>query len=407
VSDAERVSADFVDREWSRDRTLDQWWAAMADAGLSFPHWPADAGGRGWSRDQVAERNRVFKAAGVIGPPRGLGVLMGGPIVIDHGTADQRARFLPALASGREGWCQLFSEPGAGSDLASLATRAVRDGDQWIVTGQKVWTSGATDAARGMLVARTDPSVPKHRGLSYFVVDMRQPGIEIRPLRQMNWAAHFSEVFISEAVVDDADRISDIGNGWAMAVATLAYERSGLSDLGGVGGPMPAAGALAGQLDRSVGDLVDEHRARLRSAADDDAEMAASFGALLALGRARSRDGDALVRQRLARQWTDEAISTAGRRRTGGVASVAKLAWSESLKRARDLGPELLGPAGTLVFDDAPDGGRTIAMTLSVPSASIAGGSDEIQRNVIAERSLGLPKDVAVDRDRPWNEVPR
>ena len=251
---------DLVARAWGDDITLREWWAALAGEGLSFPHWP-EPWGRSWEPSDVAIWRDRLAHHGVIGPPTGLGVLMGGPITIDYGTDEQRARLLPGLADGTSAWCQLFSEPGAGSDLAGLTTTAVRDGDDWVVTGQKVWTSGAQSSDRGMLIARTNWDVPKHRGISYFVMPMDQPGVDVRPLEQMNGLSHFNEVFMDEARVAHDDLIESEGEGWRVATATLGYERRGLG-AANVPGPRPAAGERGGQLDRTIGDILEGFRSR-------------------------------------------------------------------------------------------------------------------------------------------------
>jgi alkylation response protein AidB-like acyl-CoA dehydrogenase len=402
---------------WDESLTLRQWWQIMADAGLAFPGWPTQCGGRGLSiEDATALTRQVGKALGahnLIGPPTGLGTLMGGPVVAQYGTEEQQHRFLPSLANGTEGWCQLFSEPGAGSDLAGISTNAVRDGDEWIVTGQKVWTSGAHHSNRGMLIARTDWDQPKHRGLTYFIIDMEQPGVEIRPLRQMNHKSHFFEVFFNEARVSDTDRIGDVNGGWAVAVATLGYERSGLSAHGS-GAVRVDAGQLAGNLDTSVASLIQ----RATSAGEPEDESApGNFDSLSRLAKELGRDQDPVIRDRLVQLYAHERIAgmtqqrSAAARRSGKApgpeSSTAKLWWTEGLRLSRDLGLEILGPWGALAGSDSPGAGRVQTFSLSVPSASIAGGSDEVQRNIIGERSLGLPKEPLIDADLPFRDVRR
>ena len=404
---------EWVSANWSLDITLREWWHRLSSSGLAFPTWPVDWHGRGWERAAVATCSRLFSEVGAIGAPTGLGTLMGGPVVLQHGTDEQKSRLLPSLANGTEGWCQLFSEPGAGSDLASVATRAERDGDEWIISGQKVWTSGATDSARGMLVARTDLDQPKHRGITYFIIDMRQPGIEIRPIKQMNGRSHFSEVFFDEARVHDRDRISSVNNGWAVAVATLAFERSGLSAPDGVSGVRPSAGELAGQLDRAVGEIVDE--ARRRKATPDDA--GGGYTMLLRVARELGRTSDPTVRQLFAKAYSRDRIAGFTQQRSaaaakagrvlGPEASLAKLFWTEGLHASRDLGTAVLGPHGMLSGPETPGSGVVQFFALTIPSARIAGGSDEVQRNIIGERVLGLPKDIVVDADVPFRSVRR
>lgn len=379
----------------------------MASSGLAFPHWPASCGGRAADIDDAAAVARVFGAAGAISAPTGLGTLMGGPVVRDFGTPEQHARFLPPLANGTEGWCQLFSEPGAGSDLASVRTRADQDGGEWVVNGQKVWTSGANHSRRGMLVARTNWDVPKHRGLTYFIIDLDQPGVEIRSLRQMNHRSHFSEVFFTEARVRDADRIGDVNGGWAVTLATLGYERTGLAAVDAPGLIRVGSGEPAGNLDRLAFEVVAEHR---DAGKPEDEGAPGRFGVLRQRAKVHGSNADAVVRQRLACSYADECVAEVSSARSHAGAPtgfLAKLAWTEGLRRASALGLATMGAHGMLHGEDAPDGGVASHFALSVPSASIAGGSDEIQRNIIGERVLGLPKDAAVDTDVAFRDVRR
>jgi alkylation response protein AidB-like acyl-CoA dehydrogenase len=343
----------------------------------------------------------------------GVGYVDGRSGGAQYGTEDQQRRLLPPLANGTEGWCQLFSEPGAGSDLASISTNAVRDGDEWIITGQKVWTSGAHHSKRGMLIARTDWDQPKHRGITYFIIDLEQAGVEIRPLRQMNFRSHFFEVFFDEARVSDADRIGEVNGGWAVAVATLGYERSGLSAHAS-GAVRIDAGHLAGHLDTPVGDLV--RHAQTDGEPEDEA-AAGNFASLNQLAQQLHRNHEATIRDQLIKLYVHERIAAftqqrvAALRRAGHApgpeSSTAKLWWTEGLRLSRDLGMSILGPWGSLLGADTPTAGQTQLFTLSVPSASIAGGSDEVQRNIIGERVLGLPKEPLIDADLPFREVRR
>ena len=403
----------WLRERWSEELTLREWWSRLAGEGWAFPTWPIGYGGRGLSPADGRVVTQEIADAGAFGPPGGLGQNMGGPVVIEHGTEEQRDRWLLALASGRESWCQLFSEPGAGSDLASLQTRAVRDGDEWVVNGQKVWTSGARTADRGMLVARTDPDAPKHKGITYFIIDMDQPGVEVRPLRQMDGGATFNEVFFTDAVVSHDAIVGAPNNGWMVAVATLAYERQGIGGGGGAMGGAGAPGEKNGMLDRTILDLR-------RDARDRQGEMAAmmrvqSYAAVAALAGDRDRAADPIVRQRLvAMRSVSEANRISGLRARaaaragkmpGPEVSTAKLNSAELGRRARDLSLDILGAHGMLTGADAPEGGRFQQMALRVQSGSIAGGTDEIQRNIIGERVLGLPREPQVDRDVPFRDL--
>jgi len=404
----------WVEESWDLDLTLREWWWRLAEAGWAFPTWPRGYGGQGLNPAEAREVSEVLAGAGTVAPPGGLGQMMGGPVIIEHGTDAQKDRWLLALASGRESWCQLFSEPGAGSDLASLQTRAIRDGDVWIVNGQKVWTSGARTADRGMLVARTDPDSPKHKGVTYFIFDMDQPGVEVRPLKQMDGGATFNEVFFTDAVVPHDQVVGSVNNGWMVAVSTLAYERQG------IGGGRSAGGIMAGGpgeknevLDRKVGDLI---QASQRTQGEQAAMMAAqSSGALADLARSFGRQDDPVIRQRLMRMRVQSethringararAAAQAGRM-PGPEVSTGKLISSSLGRQARDLSLEIEGPHGMLVGPDAPEDGRYQQMGLRVQSGSIAGGTDEIQRNIIGERVLGLPREPQVDREQPFRDL--
>ena len=405
----------WLSDNWSLDITLGEWWERLAQAGLAFPTFPEGYGGRGLPAAAARVVGQELGAAGAVGPPGGLGQMMGAPVVLDYGTDEQKDEWVYRLASGKESWCQLFSEPGAGSDLAGLQTRAVRDGDVWIVNGQKVWTSGARTADRGMLVARTNPDVPKHKGITYFIIDMDQPGIDVRPLKQMNGAAAFNEVFFTDAVVGHDRVIADANGGWMVAVATLAYERQGIGGRGAGGGVMAGGpGQRNGNLDQPVGELLKRARREGQEAAM--ARTTRTAGAIARLAKERGRAGDPVIRQGIA--WMhamSEAQRISGERaraaaqqgkQPGPEVSTAKLAASEMGRRARDLSLGILGPHGMLMGEDAPEGGAFQQMALSVQSGSIAGGTDEVQRNIIGERVLRLPKEPQVDRDIPFKDIP-
>src|SRR6476659_8148869 len=215
----------FVAEAWEPDLTLAEWWDRLADSGWAVPTWPEEWLGRGLPGAAARTVSDELRAAKVLGPPAGLGLLLAGPTIVAHGTDAQKERYLRPIVNGQEAWCQLFSEPGAGSDLASLQTRAVRDGDEWIVNGQKVWTSGAQTADLGMLLARTNPDAPKHQGITYFVIDMDQDGIDVRPLREMTGRALFNEVFLTDARVRNDDIVGELNQGWAAGMTTLSNER--------------------------------------------------------------------------------------------------------------------------------------------------------------------------------------
>ena len=416
----DEVSA-WLDENWDLDLTVGEWWQRLADSGWAFPTWPREWCGRGLDSSALTAASEVFQARGVMGAPGGLGQTMGGPVVIQHGNDDQRKRFLPVLASGREGWCQFFSEPGSGSDLASAQTRAVRDGDEWIVNGQKVWTSGARTADRGMLLARVDLDAPKHKGLGYFIIELDQPGIDVRPLKQMTGNATFNEVFFTDARVAHADLIGRPGDGWAAAVTTLAYERGGRA--GVVGVTAGAGGARNELLQRKVGDVVAEARRRtsttnanaLGGGLDIRNPGATGVTSPLSLVKEFGKTGEPVLRDLVTRYYVQTRVNALNQQRSraeaaagkspGPQSSITKLARSVATRMNRDLGPQILGAGGMLAGDDAPHRGAVTQATLQAPSSSIAGGTDEVQHNIIGERVLGLPKDPEVDRDVPFRDL--
>ncbi len=392
---------------WDPDLTVDAWWKAVAAAGWTAPHLAPEQGGRGLSRRSQAVVRKCFADFGALRPPGGLGLLMAAPTILVHGTPEQIARHVTPILEGRLGWCQLFSEPGAGSDLAGLTTRARRDGDRWTITGQKVWSSQAMQCDYGMLLARTDFDVPKHKGISWFAFKLDQPGVTIRPLREMTGDAVFNEVFLDGAVVDDADLIGGEGNGWRVTQTTLHFERTGIGAGGGHAG-FPEPGPRGGMLGRRAGDAAREEA--------PNAKLTLGYEDVLALARSAGRAGDPLVRQQIARLYSDTRTgvwnaqrSRAEAQRGGGqaVASIGKLTQTRIVQRAARLSAAITGAHGTLAGDDGAAGGAFTKALVFSPASSIYGGTDEIQRNIVAERTLGLPRDPAPDRDRPYGDVLR
>jgi alkylation response protein AidB-like acyl-CoA dehydrogenase len=407
----------FLDEHWDLDLTLGAWWEALARSGLGFPTWPTEWFGRALGNDALGVLGELFRAHGAVGAPGGLGQMMGGPVVMRHGNDDQQQRHLWNLASGAESWCQFFSEPGSGSDLASAQTRAVRDGDEWVVNGQKVWTSGARTADRGMLLARVDMDAPKHRGLGYFIIQVEQPGIDIRPLKQMTGDANFNEVFFTDARVADADLIGRPGDGWAAAVTTLAFERSGRAGVVGVGVTQRSdLGERRRDLrNRKLGELVERRGARRTTSPDArNPGIAGPLSPVSLIGEPGANRTDP-VRQDVVRYYVQARVNAMSQERAradaaagkgaGPASSITKLARSVATRINRDLGPAILGAAGMLAGAEAPHGGAIAHSTLQAPSTSIAGGTDEIQHNILGERVLGLPREPQVDRDIPFREL--
>ncbi|MEV4892304.1 acyl-CoA dehydrogenase family protein [Nonomuraea sp. NPDC055795] len=345
--------------------------ARLHDAGYSGITWPEQWGGQGLT--QAEERAFAAEARHHNLPTYvfSIGLGMCGPTILDRGSDEQRARFLRPLLRGEHVWCQLFSEPGAGSDVASLQTKAERDGDGWVVNGQKVWTSVAQHADWGLLLARTDVDVPKHKGLTMFAVDMHHPGVTVKPLKDMTGHARFNEIFFDDVTVPDADRIGEVNDGWGVAVTTLLHERLSIS--AGVG--------MSGQRDNPV-----------------------SFEAL----RGKLDTGDPYVRDQLVElHIRSRALSLFNQRLSqetragvfpGARGSAAKLLLAELTMFQADLATSLAGP------DAVTDDGLSQAIALA-PALALGGGTNEIMRNIVGDRVLGLPPEPRVDKTVPFKDL--
>jgi alkylation response protein AidB-like acyl-CoA dehydrogenase len=357
----------------------DALWRKIGAAGFIAPTWPTEYGGLGADRKtgtviaRTLGRYRIPRFNNVVG------VDLAGPAILRWGTDEQKQRFAPAIARYDDIWCQLFSEPGAGSDLAGLAARARRDGDAWTVSGQKVWTSLGDISRYGLLLARTNPDVPKHGGITAFVMPMEHPGVTVRPLRQITGDAEFCEVFFDDARIDDSMRLGPVDEGWRVAISVLMNERQSIS-----AGDAALPGTVTG---RSVAGLIERH-----------APVA-----------------DTTVRQRLAQLYIEDRLvkmtnqRAADRRRagqqSGPEASITKLFFSEHTQRVQALALDLEGPAGQAWNDGDRWLHNTAWSFLRVRSKTIAGGTSEVQRNILGERVLGMPKEPEVDRDVPWSDV--
>ena len=414
MGEANDIAA-WIRENWQLDLILAVWWQRLTDAGYAQPTWPVGLGGVGATHAQARRIGAELAAAGAIAGPGGNGPNMAGPTILAHATAEQKQRFIPPMASGHDAWAQLFSEPGAGSDLASLSTSAVRDGDEFIINGQKVWNSFADVSDWGMLLARTNPDAPKHRGISWMVIDMNQPGVDARPLRQMNGVAEFCEVFLTDARVPVANVIGELNDGWAVTRTTLAFERAN-AGAGRVRNAVNVgAGQKSGNLQRTVGDLIEQAQ-RQREEPTRRNEVLLSSRTIIELAREMQQTNDPIVRQRLARYHSNSQVYTwTGQRgadnaksgRPGPEASTMKLQLANLAHESRDLSLSLLGPEATLVFPDARHHGRVQRAGLSSFAASLGGGTDQIQRNIIGEHSLGLPREPAVDQGIPFREMRR
>ena len=365
-------------------RQAKAWQKKKAEAGWACLRWPKKYGGRGATPIQSViwgQEERKFKT-----PPDiyGIGLGMCGPTILTHGSDEQKQRWIPKMVTGEEIWCQLFSEPGAGSDLAALRTMAVRDGDDWIVNGQKIWTTGAQFCDWGILVTRSDINAPKHKGITYFVVDMHSPGVEVRPITQINGGRGFNEVFFTDVRIPDANRIGNIGEGWGVAITTLMNERASIGSGGGGGGG-------------GIGDLL-----KLARELEIDGKPAIE---------------DPYVKQKLADFYvrskglqftgarTQSALSQG--RVPGPEASLGKLVAGVLIQEMAAFAMELQGIAGAGSDEKATlHEAAWQERYLGIPGLRIAGGTDEVLRNIIAERVLGLPPDVRVDKNVPFKDVP-
>ena len=392
-----RQFREWIAERWDPNRALVEWRRMLFDGGLAVPSWSSSAGGRDlpvWADALVASE---LAAAGAVGNPLGAGAVLAAPTMNAHGSAFIRDRFIRPALTGEERWCQLFSEPDAGSDLAGLTTRAVPDGDGWVIDGQKVWTTSAHHADFGLLLARTDPHAPKHAGITYFVLPMRQPGVEVRPLRQMNGHASFNEVFMTEARVPSQHVVGDVGEGWRVAKTTLAFERR--------------FGRDARQRWVGGGRALDEARRE----ADDHyktyewyPQRAGRTDLLIERARTANRDSDPVTRQNVATvitmarvaEWTTQRLraNRAPGAGPGAEGSLGKLASSLVARAAAAAHAHIGGAAGLLSGQSAWDNGVLHEILVSVPAQSIAGGTDEIQRNIIAETILGLPREPSAER---------
>lgn len=397
----------WLEQSWDPDLSLVEWRLRLADAGWAAPTWPEQWSGRGLPAAAADSVARTIAEFGVPGAPQTVGMLLATPTLLEHGSNELNARLLRRTATGEIVWCQLFSEPGAGSDLAGLTTRAERDGDEWVISGQKVWNTGAAHAEFGLLLARTDWDMPKHRGITYFVLPMRQPGVEVRPLRQMNGHASFNEVFLDDAHVPVANVVGDVGQGWQVALTTLTHERRLATSLR-VAAPRDANGRVWREALAEQRAVSEPHKWYPQRAGRADllVERAVSSG----------RRSDPLVRQDVAqvvglataaRLTAQRAAVARASGRPGPEGSLGKLMSSVIARAASRAHSTITGAPGMLDGSDAPLEGLITEIFVSVPGQSIAGGTDEIQRNIIGERVLGLPKEPASDKDLPFRQVPR
>ena len=359
--------------------------AALGAAGWVAPHFAVEHGGRGLSDDEARAALGLLAAWEVPHVPRGSGLPLAAPTIRQWSSEETKRRLLPPLVTGEERWCQLFSEPGAGSDMASLATTAVRDGDEWIVNGQKVWTTFGHESEMAMLIARTDPDAPKHAGITYFGLDMRAAGVEVRPLVNIAGQLEFNEVFLTDVRVPDHDRISPVGEGWAAAMTTLGAERHALS---GARKKRKASDEILG--GKPLAEVV----------------TMAELGELDAIARNRlavAHTADQLLQMTAQRA---RAAAAAGRP-AGPEGSISKIAKASTNQRLQELALDFRGADATAWPVDDDEAKEWITQFLRTHANSIEGGTSEIQRNIVGERVLGLPREPDPFKGAPWRTVPR
>jgi len=363
-----------------------RWQRLVYEGGWLGITWPKQYGGYGGTQLEQVIFNQELSRAGLPGPVNAIAIGMGGPTILAHGTEEQKQRYLRPMLTAEEIWCQLFSEPGAGSDLASLETRAVRDGDDYVVNGQKVWTSGAHYADLGILVARTDPNVPKHNGITYFIMDMHAPGVTVRPLRQISGGASFNEVFMDNVRIPATNVLGREGQGWIVAMTTLMHERT------------VAGGAGGGPSVDSVGflDLLRTCRVRGRPAIEDS-DIRQQYARVIAEGLAVRYSGY-------------RNLTRISRGETPGPESATGKFMSTNLRRHRyELALMVEGIAGALTkgSEYTKVNGRWQHEYLELPGWTIGGGADEILKNIVGERVLGLPSEPRIDKGVPFKDLPR
>lgn len=360
---------------------------ALGEAGWVAPHYETAHGGRGLSVADARHALTLLVVWNMPHVPRGSGLPLAAPTIQKWASDDTKRRLLPRLLSGEERWCQLFSEPGAGSDMASLATTAVRDGDEWIVNGQKVWTTFGHESERAMLIARSDQDAPKHRGITYFGLDMRAEGVQVRPLLNIAGQVEFTEVFLSDVRVPDSDRISDVGEGWAAAMTTLGAERHALSGV------------------------------RKKRKSSDEILGGKPLSEVMAMAQQRDATASPVLRQQVMRAYTSQKLLewTAQRAKARAAAghppgpegSVSKIAKAAANQRLQELALAALGADATAWTVGDDEAGEWITQFLRTRANSIEGGTSEIQRNIVGERVLGLPREPDPFRGAAWRDVPR
>jgi alkylation response protein AidB-like acyl-CoA dehydrogenase len=399
----------WLEANWNPELGLIEWRNKLIDSGWGVPGWPKEWYGRDLPPGLVPVVEEEIQRSGAIGVAKAGIRTLAAATILAHGTTLHKEKFLRRILTGEDTWCQLFSEPGSGSDVAGAVTRAELSGNKWVVNGQKVWTTSAHHADYGLLLARTDWDKPKHKGLSYFIIDMHQPGVKAQPLKQMNGHASFNQVFLTDAEVMPEFLVANVGDGWAVTTTTLMHERRGAD----------ALRSWAVGSDRK-GRAYDEERAEIATVMEPYKwypQRAGRVDLILPRARETGRIDDPVVRQEIAKvlimsksaEWLARRARTAQElgRPQGLEGSLGKLISSNVARAAARVHTQISGADALLTGDDSPMKGVIAEILVSVPATSIAGGTDEIQRNIIAERVLKMPKEPSIDTDKPFRDVPR
>jgi alkylation response protein AidB-like acyl-CoA dehydrogenase len=399
---------DWLAANWDPETSLVSWRSKLADSGWGMPQWPEAWYGRGLPMSLARVVEEEFAAVGAVSVAKSGVRLLAAATLLEHGSDLQKKKLLRRILTGEDTWCQLFSEPGSGSDLAGATTRADLNGDHWIVNGQKVWTTSAHHADHGLLLARTDWDAPKHEGLSYFVIDIKQPGVDVQPLKQMNGHASFNQVFFTDAIVPAENLVGTVGDGWKVAMTTLAHERRGADGL-----------STPSKRGTRVGRIHAEERAELETANQPYKwypQRAGRVDLIIERAKETGANRDPHVRQEIAKlmilaksaEWTARRARAAQQqgRPQGPEGSLGKLAASNVARACAHVHTLITGAEAMLTGSGSPREGIIAEILVSVPATSIAGGTDEIQRNIISERVLGLPKEPRFDTG-PFRNVRR
>jgi alkylation response protein AidB-like acyl-CoA dehydrogenase len=399
----------WLEENWNPDQGLIEWRNKLADSGWGAPHWPKEWHGRDLPVGIVPVVDEEFESIGAVGVAK-MGIrTLAAATILTHGTDMHKEKFLRRILTGEDTWCQLFSEPGSGSDLAGATTRAELKGNKWVVNGQKVWTTSAHHADFGLLLARTDVDVPKHKGLTYYIIDIHQPGIEVVPLRQMNGHASFNQVFFTDAEIAPEFMLENLGDGWKVATTTLMHERRGADGLR----------RYAASSDRSER-IYQEEAKEIAIALEPYKwypQRAGRIDLILERAKETGTNTDPVMRQEIAKlmtmaksaEWTARRAreAQAQGRVQGPEGSLGKLAASYIARAANEVHTAMTGTNSMLTGDKSPMDGVIAEILISTPAISIAGGTDEIQKNIISERVLKMPKEPRTDTDRPFREVPK